>query len=1161
MAARDRKISDYDATRVSPESSNPENSAPTVLRVGSSAGAMARATLSEGALLADRYEIVKLLGEGGMGAVYKAKDCATDQFVALKTIRPDLAANEHMLARFKQELILARQVTHRNVVRIYDIGESDGIKFITMEFVEGEDLRTILDQSGKLAPAEAAEIIEQVCRALEAAHAEGVIHRDLKPQNIMREHTGRIVVMDFGLARVSDSSMTQTGGLVGTMEYMSPEQALGTHVDARSDIFAIGVIFYELLSGKSPYCSESAIASLLKRTKEKAVPVSEIEKTVPGSLGDIVSKCLERDCKRRYQRVSAVLADLEAWHGGARPHISRIAFLAFRCRKTYYYVGAGLLAVALVAAGVRVRSGFSHKTSPPAAESAPAVSLAIIPFRNATSDPKLDWIGANIADVLRTDIGQASQLHVVSPENVHGLMRDMRVSAQTQLDGATLRRLAQFTKADQIVFGQYVKFGDQIRVDATVQDLKQQRTTTLKAEAANENDLLGAIDRLAQQVRSNLSLSSSVVEQLQAKAFKPSTNSPDALRYYERGVELMRDGKNLDAVKQFETSLGADSNFALASAKLGESYAKLGYGDKAEDASQRAVDLAQQLPPQERYRILASRALVVNDNNKAIGYYEDLAKVAPDDSDIRLTLAELYENTGNYDTARACLKRVLEREPNYPDALITLAHIEGESHNPQAALEYLNHAMTLAVQLENPELRAKVFYETGYIYRLINKPDEAQRNYDEALAIRHKLGEKAGIAQVLAESAEVQYTLGKPDEAIARYQKAMQLQREVGDKTYLSHTLLNLGGIYSDRGQSEEALKYLKESLQLQREQHNQNYEAMCLINIGNVYLSTARFDDAMTYFQQALDLMKNQKNTGQMPILLFNLGEASSHMGQYEAAMNDYLRGLQLARDGGNKEDVAAGAHGLGRLFYYQGRYHAALSSEEESVNTYRELQDRSASMAEALADYGDTLATVGRNGDARKALDEALALSRENKSLQYESKTLTVQGGSLVRQGDMKGARALYDQALPLALRSKDQETVLLAKLAVAQWTVENGNARQILSELKRISLAADAQGLTYLSTQASLLSAKAMLKTKDYRSTLNEVESVRRTSEKLDFKFINAQARYVQAEALAATGKTSEASQQYAQARQMLQDIGKESQNEGFLKRNDLQMLLAH
>jgi eukaryotic-like serine/threonine-protein kinase len=278
--------------------------------------------LAPGHLLAQRYEVLSLLGEGGMGAVYKARDVELGRVVALKVIRPELARNRAILDRFKQELILATQVTHRNVVRIYDLGEAEGIKFITMEYVEGENLALVLHQRTKLPPKEAVALIEQVCRALEAAHNVGVIHRDLKPQNIMWEKGGRILVMDFGLAKTLEGDrMTQTGAMVGTMEYMSPEQALAHNLDQRSDIFSLGLIFYELLTGQTPFRADSALASLIKRTQERVVPVSELDNTVPAALSQIVSRCLERDLTLRYQSASELLADLELWSGTGKSGI------------------------------------------------------------------------------------------------------------------------------------------------------------------------------------------------------------------------------------------------------------------------------------------------------------------------------------------------------------------------------------------------------------------------------------------------------------------------------------------------------------------------------------------------------------------------------------------------------------------------------------------------------------------------------------------------------------------------------------------------------------------------------------------------------------------------------------------------------------------------
>ena len=339
--------------------------------------------LTAGHLLAHRYEVLSLLGEGGMGAVYKAHDVELGRMVALKVIRPDLARNRAVLDRFKQELILATQVTHRNVVRIYDLGEAEGIKFITMEYVEGEDLGTIIHKRTKLTPQEAVAVIEQVCRALEAAHNVGVIHRDLKPQNIMWETaTGRILVMDFGLAKTLEGDrMTQTGAMVGTMEYMSPEQALAGNLDRRSDIFSLGLIFYELLTGQTPFRADSALASLIKRTQERVVPVSELDKSVPPELSQIVGRCLERDVALRYQSASELLADLELWSGTGKSGI-----IAARLRpgprrwadeNKRLLVGAASLVVLLIAALVYFLTRPRTLPAPEATQVAPAVRATI----------------------------------------------------------------------------------------------------------------------------------------------------------------------------------------------------------------------------------------------------------------------------------------------------------------------------------------------------------------------------------------------------------------------------------------------------------------------------------------------------------------------------------------------------------------------------------------------------------------------------------------------------------------------------------------------------------------------------------------------------------------------------------------------------------------
>src|SRR5271155_2415278 len=396
-----------------------------------SSEAAAKGQLEPGTILAERFEILQLLGQGGMGAVYKARDTELERLVALKLIRPELASHPEILRRFKQELILAREVTHRNVIRIFDLGQAQGIKFITMEYVEGRDLRTIIHEHDKekMTSEEVVPIVLQITAALDAAHNAGVVHRDLKPQNVMLDKDGRVYVMDFGIARSLETpGMTQTGALMGTPEYMSPEQAKGEKVDARSDLFALGIIFYEMLTGISPFKADTAMAMMFKRTQERATPLAQLNMGVPAVISDIVSKCLETKAEERYQSAREVITDLEAWKGGV-PH-STIVPTSRRIRYAPSYqkwLVVGGVAIVL-AGGVYVfREKFTLRSSGSSATPAQPLSLAILPFRNTSADSSIDWIGSSLANILSTDVGQSAKLHTVPSDRLFQILKDLRV--------------------------------------------------------------------------------------------------------------------------------------------------------------------------------------------------------------------------------------------------------------------------------------------------------------------------------------------------------------------------------------------------------------------------------------------------------------------------------------------------------------------------------------------------------------------------------------------------------------------------------------------------------------------------------------------------------------------------------------------------------------
>src|SRR6266853_2917969 len=1076
--------------------------------------------LQPGDVLGGRFEILQVLGEGGMGTVYKAVDREVDHAVALKLIRPDLAAHPAILARFKQELLTARQVTHRNVIRIHDLSEVDGVKFISMEFVEGCDLRKLLVDRGKLPPEEAVEIIRQVCLALDAAHGAGVIHRDLKPQNVMQDKQGRILVMDFGLARSLESDgMTQTGALLGTIEYMSPEQGMGKHLDGRSDLFAVGLIFYELLTCKLPFKADTAMASLLRRNQERAVPAEELDATIAKGLSDIVSKCLERDLNLRYQSAQEILADLDAWLG-KRPVSASVTIEGAKPQSTlaWKWVSAGALAAAVAIGGWALSGKLTSKIGGKAAKG-PDVSLVVLPFRNASTDLSIDWLGPNLAEMLRTDVGQSTSLRMISSDRVHQVLRDLRVHENAIFDQDTVRRLAEYSSADTVVWGQFVKVGDQIRIDATLRDLKHQHTMLLKAEAPNEKGLLPAVAQLAQSIQQNLSLPTDVLQELRSKSFHPSSNSLPALRNYNEGMELVRQGNHLEAAKRFEASIQADPEFALAYSKLGLTYSNLRNDDKAEQFSRKAVDLSDKLPPQERYLIQANYAQVSNDNRKAIESYENLEKVSPDDMDVHFHLGGLYESTGAYDKARVELVKVLAIDPNHVDALLAAGRVEIRSKNPKGSLDYLNRGLSLAVQLDNLDGKATILNAIGAAYEQLNKPEEALRNYGESLAIKRSLGQKPGIA------------------------------------------LISLGGFYKAREQYDEALRVYKESLQIQRDVGNENNQALCLNNIGNVYLAKGQSSDALTYYERALELRKKANIPSQVGETLHNLAEASLKAGDYGQSLDYHLKALELFRSSSDKRGAAIQSYSMGTIFEYQGRYGAALKSKEEALKTFRELQDRSFWMAEILSGYGNSLSQVGRYDEAWKNLTEAMTLARELKNKTLVAQILNFQGDTFYYRGDFKSAADLFSQALAAISGDVEKDVVLLSKLNSAKCVVEEKRSQAAIAPLKALVQEADAVGLKHISTEATLVLAEALLNVHQYPAARKELEMSLRTSEKLGLQALLARSHYMLGRIFELSGSGgAEAASHYAAARRILGDIRKESGSDSIPKRRDLIAITA-
>jgi len=470
-------------------------------------------SLQPGVLFGGRYEILGVLGQGGMGAVYKARDRELDRLIALKVIRPELATDPAILLRFKQELILARNITHKNVVRIYDLGEADGIRFISMEYVDGDDLRTLLRRQGKFAPKEAIAVVEQVCRALDSAHSEGVIHRDLKPQNIMRDKHGRIVVMDFGLARsLGDTGMTQTGAIVGTLEYMSPEQALGSTLDQRSDIFSVGLIFYELLTGKAPYEADTAIASLMKRTREEARSASDVDASVPRSLSAIVSRCLERESANRYHSAVELLQQLTTWEANpnisveslskmiSHPIVRSSRFSLDLPGKSWMWIAGAVLVVVLAIFAGRTLLNRTGTSSGEMAQGIPSLKLgkyvAILPLKKVGDEKALGYVADGIGEALGAKLFQLKEVHLASADAVDkAVARDLPLS-----------KLARELGVNLVLQGSVQGTSDKLRVTLGLDDATTGKRVWSQEFSGASGDVLALEDQIYGTVATALAL-------------------------------------------------------------------------------------------------------------------------------------------------------------------------------------------------------------------------------------------------------------------------------------------------------------------------------------------------------------------------------------------------------------------------------------------------------------------------------------------------------------------------------------------------------------------------------------------------------------------------------------------------------------------------------
>ena len=770
--------------------------------------------LAPGTVLGGRYEVLQLLGRGGMGAVYKAHDEELDRTVALKLIRPDLARNPEMVRRFKQELILARQVTHKNVIRIFDLGQADGIKFITMDFVEGHDLRALLKDKGKFPPPEAARIMLQICRALEAAHGEHVIHRDLKPQNIMLDGKGRVYVMDFGIARsVHVPGMTQTGALIGTPEYMSPEQARGENLDQRSDIFSLGVIFYEILTGMRPYPSDTPLATLWKRMQEPVTPPVNLEPNLPVPLNDIVVKALQIAPGNRFASAREMAHQLEIWLGPSAE--SSAIFLPAPRTAHYWKWVCAAMAILLLVAVVAFRLKGPGK--PPLAHA--PVSVLVADFANTTGDSIFD-------ETLEPPLSVA--LEDASFISSYNRNQAKKIAAQLQpgtgsLEETTARLVGVREGIGFIVAGLIEKRGSGYKVRSrTLEAATGKILLEVDESASDKKGVLGVVDKIA--ARTRRALGDTTPESTQVSAAGTfTTSSLEAAHSYALAQDLQWGGKWEEAIPLYEQAIQFDPNLGRAYAGLASTSANMGRRKDADKYYQLALAHIDRMSDREKYRTRGGYYLANREPRKAIEEYSALVQQFPSDAAGYSNLALAYFYLRDMPKAVEEGRHAVESASNALLQLNNLALYSVYAGDYRTAAEVAGKVLAQNASYVDA-YGALAMAQTGQ-----GQLEDADQTYQKMAGISARGSEMATMGQ-----ADLLLYQGRTKDVIELLEKTNGASEKMDDSTLAAHSLL-LAEAKLASGQASEAASDAKSA-----QSHDNG--AISQFAAGRVYVEAGQY-------------------------------------------------------------------------------------------------------------------------------------------------------------------------------------------------------------------------------------------------------------------------------------------------------------------------------
>jgi tetratricopeptide (TPR) repeat protein len=974
-------------------------------------GLHAHADMPIGSVLGGRYRIEAILGVGGMGVVYRATDLALNVPVALKLLRPELAHREDAFERFRQELLLARQVSNPHVVRIHDLARHDQRWLISMDLVDGESLDHRLDREGHLPIEDVVRIARQVAEGLSAAHAKGVIHRDLKPANILLDAQGNAYISDFGVARsLATSGNTRTGTVVGTPDYLAPEQARGDRADARTDLYALGLIVYEMLAAQPPFAGGTVAEVLAQRMLRTPADVGTQRTDTPRWLARLVALLLRPQPAHRLQSADDVIALID------RREVPRRWGDAFRMhRPAWVAVVAALLLAGAGAAWWHWRAHLPPLVSSPALD---RLLVAPIAAGGAPAD-RVAGLSAHLRDAFAAIPGYA----VVDADRTTQALRQLDPDGNTDVDAEALRRVAAARRVLQPVLR---NTDGHWRLLATL-DVAGQPMQHIDGPAAA--DPTGAAQAWIAQASTATSLG------LQGKRLDlilPGQMS--ALDAYGAALLARAQGRLADALQATKVATGAAPAYAAAWLAQAETALMIGEQNDASDAIEQAQRVAANAPVPLRQRLAATRAGIEGDAPAAIEHWRALVAETPDDTDAALELARARGGGGDFTAAVKDLHALSQRDGNDPRIWFELGKFSILSGDAQRAVDdYLVRALVQFKRSRDLYGQGETVNALGIGYGRLGQSEDAAEQYRKAVQLRHSVGNVRGEATSLRNLGNALALTGKFDEAAADLQQARTLHAQLGDRDGLAAVENDLGLLAEERGDYPQALQAFQRALKAWQDVGDPLGSAQALNDIGFTQFQLGAYGDAQVYLQQAAAAYeKLGDETGRIRSDQ-DLGLLAIARGRWSEARQRLQRSLAAAGQQQMAEEAAVSRRHLAELELRQGHIQAAIEQSTRSQASFEQRDDpRGASDAGLL--HVETLLAAHALAEAERAL-VALAPSLAEAPTEQRAIAQLLQAQIALQHGDRNRALQRVRDARRIGAKSGIRQLLLRIDLVQAE------------------------------------------------------------------------------------------------------------------------------